>query len=102
MNAIDAIQDWFQRQCNGEWEHQNGVKIETLDNPGWLVKVDLVGTPLANKEFMPIQNGTESDGWPMSDRWIHCSIRDSVWQGAGDETKLEAILRAFLDWALPL
>ena len=25
---------------DGLWEHQNGLKLETTDNPGWLVTVD--------------------------------------------------------------
>jgi len=34
-NVMERIQDWYRRQCDGDWEHSYGVKIETLDNPGW-------------------------------------------------------------------
>jgi hypothetical protein len=42
------VMGWFARsyeaQCNGDWEHGFGASIDTLDNPGWLLKVDLAGT----------------------------------------------------------
>ena len=25
----------FANECDGDWEHENQVKIETVDNPGW-------------------------------------------------------------------
>ena len=37
------LERWYQAQCDGDWEHHSGVTIETLDNPGWLVKIDLRG-----------------------------------------------------------
>ena len=42
------IQEWFFSQCNDVWEHSYGIKIDTLDNPGWSVLVDLHGTELEN------------------------------------------------------
>jgi hypothetical protein len=27
--------------CDGDWEHSGGVRIENLDNPGWLLTCDL-------------------------------------------------------------
>lgn len=42
--GIDRIQSWFAERCNGEWEHEFGITIETLDNPGWRVRIDLAGT----------------------------------------------------------
>ncbi len=26
--------NWFYKQCEGDWEHENGVEIGTIDNPG--------------------------------------------------------------------
>jgi hypothetical protein len=28
------LQGWYATQCDGDWEHEYGVSIETLDNPG--------------------------------------------------------------------
>ena len=42
--ALTWVQAWYATQCNGEWEESYGIKIETLDNPGWQVQIDLAGT----------------------------------------------------------
>jgi hypothetical protein len=98
MNMLASLQQWYQKHCNGEWEHQYGVHIETLDNPGWLVKIDLTGTNLAALSFTSIEENVISS-WPQSDRWMNCFVRDSVWHGAGDETRLEHILSVFQMWS---
>ena len=43
MDELQLLQEWYVAQCDGDWEHSYGVKIDTLDNPGWSLKVDLVG-----------------------------------------------------------
>lgn len=48
------IQDWYEAQCDGDWEHDYGVEINTLDNPGWMVKVDLTGTSLEGASFATV------------------------------------------------
>ena len=40
MYAIRSYYEWFRSQCDGEWEHDNRIKIETLDNPGWDVWIN--------------------------------------------------------------
>lgn len=52
MNSPDVLSfvgEWYKEQCNGDWEHQYGIRLETLDNPGWFLKVDLVETPLQGR-----------------------------------------------------
>ena len=46
MSTLARLEAWYLRQCNGDWEHLYGVTIETLDNPGWSVTIDLTGTKL--------------------------------------------------------
>ena len=41
---IDWIENWYESHCDGDWEHDFGVSIDTLDNPGWLVKINLDDT----------------------------------------------------------
>lgn len=45
-DALTWLQGWYATQCDGEWEHEYGVSIETLDNPGWFLKVDLQATAM--------------------------------------------------------
>jgi hypothetical protein len=42
--SISRLERWYASQCDGVWEHAHGIKIETLDNPGWSVKIDLRDT----------------------------------------------------------
>jgi len=46
MNALSELQKWYFAQCDGDWEHSYGVRIDTVDNPGWTLEIDLVGTNL--------------------------------------------------------
>lgn len=93
MNRFTQLQTWYLSHCNGEWEHTCGVKIDSLDNPGWWVKIDLIGTELEHIEFSPrSEHRSEAD-------WLNCEVEDRVFKGAGDAAKLEIIPGVFLDWA---
>jgi hypothetical protein len=87
---LGRLSDWYQSQCNGTWEHELGIVIDTIDNPGWLVKIDLRGTPSEGKEFpeMNINNGDRD--------WLTCAVKDTKFIGAGDPSKLALILDSFL------
>ena len=79
--------------CDGDWEHCYGVKIDTSDNPGWIVEIDIIDTPLENKPFDTIHYGeTDHD-------YLICKIENGKFEGFGDVTKLENILNCFLNWA---
>jgi hypothetical protein len=38
----------YASQLDGDWEHEWSVRIETIDTPGWLVKIDLEETELSS------------------------------------------------------
>ncbi len=40
-NSLEFLCTWYVSQCNGTWEHQHGITIETTDNPGWWVKISV-------------------------------------------------------------
>lgn len=46
---IEWLQNWYATKCNGDWEHQFGVSIDTIDNPSWTLSIDLIGSPLAGR-----------------------------------------------------
>jgi hypothetical protein len=93
MNALDQLQQWYQDQCNGEWEHEFGISIETLDNPGWTVRIDLNQTGLENRDFETVENLQPDDDW------IKCWVEDGKFNGVGGPRKLTDILETFLRWA---
>ncbi len=47
--VLNWISNWYQEQCNGEWEHSFGIKIGTIDNPGWEVNIDIEETNYVGK-----------------------------------------------------
>jgi hypothetical protein len=99
MSTLERLQSWYARQCNGAWEHASGVLIESCDNPGWWVKINLLGTPLQSRAFTEVAEGVDGQRFALGPRWLSCRIEGGTWHGAGDETKLERILEAFLAWA---
>jgi len=93
--------DWYVSHCDGDWEHQYGVRLETSDNPGWILTIDLADTNLDGREMLAIKEGTAVDGCsheyesPDLSRWLHCSVRDNKFVGAGDPTQLARLFGEF-------
>jgi Immunity protein 53 len=42
--SLTALESWYAGQCHDECEHGDGVRIDTLDNPGWRLHIGLHGT----------------------------------------------------------
>ena len=93
MDTLLRLQRWYAAQCDGDWEHGWGVRIGTLDNPGWRVEIDLGGTALEAAPFVEV-----SDTAPDVE-WLRCWVEGKRFHGAGGVPKLKAILSIFLDWA---
>lgn len=99
MNTLVRLQAWYSQQCNGEWEHSSGISIQSCDNPGWWIKINLAGTSLQTRTFTEIAEGVDDRRFALGPHWLSCHIENGTWHGAGDETKLERILEEFLSWA---
>jgi immunity protein 53 of polymorphic toxin system len=93
MRILGELQEWYESQCNEDWEHQFGVSIGTLDNPGWTVTIHLDSTDLADEAFHTIE-----DLSPGRD-WIKCWVESGKFNGVGGPQKLDEILTIFLRWA---
>ena len=96
MNAdtLSALADWYSSNCNGDWEHQYGIRIDTLDNPGWSVRIDLSGTALESKLFERVETERSSGDW------LHCRVEKFTFMAWGGPSNLEEMLRRFLDWSI--
>jgi hypothetical protein len=92
-DTLGRLQAWYGSHCNGSWEHTHGVRIDTVDNPGWSVKIDLQGTPLLARDLRPVVID-RSDG-----DWVRCDVANGIFQGWGGTTNLTEILDIFLRWA---
>ena len=91
-DVINEIENWFSSQCDGNWEHQGGVRIESLDNPGWLVEIKLPHAKEALRNFAQRnEDRSERD-------WIQCSVSGDTFKGAGGPSNLAEILATFLNW----
>ena len=93
MSALCALETWYARNCDGDWEHSFGVTIETLDNPGWAVRIDLAETALAVRSFETVRIDRAPDDW------LHCKVEADVFKGHGGPGNLHEVLDAFARWA---
>ena len=98
MNEIQEIQKWYGAQCNGDWEHQYGIEVESLDNPGWKVVIDLIETELEKSEFKKAGYGVGDDLRTSGNNWLLCQKVGDKFVGVGGPEKLTEILNAFLNW----
>ncbi|GGV66517.1 hypothetical protein GCM10010277_74330 [Streptomyces longisporoflavus] len=93
-NVLDWLQGWYSAQCNGDWEHEWGVKIDTLDNPGWTVRVDLEDTDLEGRDF------PRRDLRRSKDNWVSARVSDMAFRAACGPGNLAETLTLFREWAV--
>ncbi len=89
-NPLACVQNWYAAQCNGDWEHNYGVKIETTDNPGWYVEIDLTDT-VWDAVMIPFARDETSES-----EWIQFEVRDGRFRGSGSVANLDQVLLEFL------
>lgn len=92
MDRLGLLKEWYKSNCDGDWEHSYGIKIDTLDNPGWSIDIDLVDTILENKQFKNVNMYFDDNNW------IDCKVENNIFKGNGSIDKLEEILDIFLEW----
>ncbi len=91
--ALTGLQAWYAAQCDGEWEHRFGVRLQSLDNPGWQLDVDLVDTAVAGRPFERVERFRDDADWVVAFR------DEAQFHGACGALQLGEILGLFLDWA---
>lgn len=87
---IDWLQEWFYMQCDGNWEHEYSIRIETIDNPGWNIEIDLpsqISNSITPKEWQLFE---------LSDNnWIGYKVDDNIFSASGDQKKLNLMILIF-------
>lgn len=90
---LDRLGAWYAGQCDGEWESEYGVTIATQEDGSWLLRVDLVGTPLAGDELA-------RDLVARSERdWVEVWSDGFTFSAAGGVGNLGELVAAFSAFA---
>ena len=90
LPAIKSLMEWYRSQCDGDWEHQHGVQIGTLDNPGWSLDVDLAETPQAGRSIAKKMIERSKDDW------VFFEVKDDIFHARGGPLNLEEMISSFL------
>jgi len=94
LDDVTWLMSWYLSQCDGDWEHGYGIRIDTLDNPGWRLRVNLEGTPLEGRDLAAVSYNLESD-----DDWWHAQTREGWFEAACSPLNLVKIVRLFRGFA---
>lgn len=93
QSSLTWLQAWYMSNCDGDWEHGYGVTIETLDNPGWMVRLELAGTPLAARTFDRFEYQRDEHDW------LQMWLEDGALRVACGPLNLSEGLFRFREWA---
>lgn len=92
MNAVSKLCEWYELQCADDWHEDHGIRIDTLDNPGWSLKIDLKGTRLYEKNFAEIRiERSELD-------WITARRNNDIFEAFGGPMSLNEMIEIFVAW----
>lgn len=92
-SPLAGLQDWYSSQCDGDWEHGFGIRICTLDNPGWSLSINLEDTDLEDVLFTELKENYDDEL-----AWLICSEHEKTFGGSGGPRQLERMIQIFLDW----
>jgi len=82
------LEEWYRCKCDGAWEHSHGVRLDTIDNPGWRVEVD-IGPEIP--DVVHEEQRTDLD-------WISCRVEQGRSSGADGPANLAEILVVLQGW----
>lgn len=103
-DSFKWLQEWYLSQCEEDdgsgkdlYQEAYGVRIDTLDNPGWHMEIDLKLTPLRTKPFskLYVDNDEPEDG----NDWYTCYVEDEVFRAACGPLHLGTVIGIFKKWA---
>ena len=94
-SILGFFEAWYESHCDGDWEHDIGVRIGTLDNPGWSLLVNLNGTRCEGR----VADGVEID---RSDTdWLYWWSDGQQFEAAAGPKNLAEACEAFRTFASP-
>lgn len=90
MEILKWLETWYSEHCDGDWEHSFGIKIDTIDNPGWSIEIDLNETEYADRQLDYKLKEISADNW--------YGIKIEIYKAVCDPSKLESMLLEFKKW----
>jgi hypothetical protein len=90
---FEWLMGWYHDQCNDDWEHTYGATIDTIDNPGWSLKIDLKDTALEGQLFP-----RQEHNYGHQTEWWVCWTENHTFHGAGGPMQLGAMIEVFRAW----
>lgn len=91
-DLLNWIQRWFASNCDGDWEHGYGIKINGLLGRGWDVSINLLDTIYQNKKFAFKRE------YKSEDDYYRVGTNQGKLIGNGGRKNLIDILSEFKDW----
>jgi hypothetical protein len=98
---LSWLSQWYLSQCDNDWEHSYGVKIDTLDNPGWSLKIDLTDTTMQGRAFERVEHGEPSgdlEEWQRTGSWWVARVEGDAFDLACGPLDLSAAVGVFRRW----
>ncbi|MGW9547021.1 immunity 53 family protein [Streptomyces celluloflavus] len=92
ISPLTTLQEWYESVCDGDWEHSYGIRIETVDNPGWMLVVDLERTSLHGR-LCDIQDSS------VDGSWVSVKSDGHEFVAACDPRSLENVIDCFVKFA---
>jgi hypothetical protein len=95
------LASWYLAECNDDWEHSYGVKIDTLDNPGWTLVIDLEDTNLERRTFEKVSMGEPASNlseWRRLGSWWVAEVTGGKFQAACGPLDLGNVVGVFRSW----
>jgi len=93
VDTLTWLSEWYSTQCYEAWAEEFGVSIDTLDNPGWSIKIDLEGTELEDRYFENLKiERSDND-------WLFCAVKSKKFKAHCGPKNLNEALLVFRQWA---
>ena len=92
VGALAWLQGWYAAHCDGDWEHQYGIEVNTLDNPGWSLRIDLTATELSGRSYESAElHRSEHD-------WYVTRLNEARFEGFCGPLNLGELVHLFRVW----
>lgn len=92
LEEFAYLQEWYCSQCDGDWEHEHGIKIKKVDHLNWSITISLCETELQKRTFQNV--GFERS---ETDR-LSCEVFGGFFKGKCSTNNLVEVLKLFHYW----